>query len=78
MGKKEEKTLIDEKSILRFGKFELQTKSFWLSLVGILTLFLSIYFFINSLFWYKINKDIVQMNKELINVIKTYLSNETK
>lgn len=64
----------DEKSILKVGTFELQTKSFWLSLVSILTLFMSVYFYINSYFWLKINKDINETNKLLIKLVESQLS----
>ena len=68
----------EDKSVIKIGTFELQTKSFWLGLVGILTLFMTAYFYINAIFWYKINKEIVESNKALIQVVNTHLSSISK
>ena len=51
---------------IKLGTFELQTKSFWISLVSILVLFLIAFFYINSIFWYNMNKDLNDTIKTLI------------
>lgn len=68
----------DDKSTIKIGTFELQTKSFWLSLVSILTLFMTAYFYLNAHFWFKINKEINETNKELIKVVNLYVSKDAK
>lgn len=68
----------EDKSIIKIGTFELQTKSFWLGLVGILTLFMTAFFYINSVFWYKINKDINETNKELVHALANQLLKNAK
>lgn len=63
----------EEKSIIKFGTFELQTKSFWLSVIGILSLFISVMMFMNAMFWFKINKEINETNKLLIKIIDDHV-----
>lgn len=53
---------------LKVGYFQLQTKSFWISLVSILVLFLLAMNWMTNSYWYRICNNLIELNK----AIKTY------
>lgn len=44
----------NDSNTIKIGTFQLQTKSFWISLVAILCLFMISVIWLNSFYWYKI------------------------
>ena len=63
-------------NVVKIGTFQLQTKSFWFGVIGLLTAFLLAITWMNIFYWYKIAKDINEVNKQLIQ--KYHLTNESK
>ena len=43
----------NDSNTIKIGTFQLQTKSFWISLVAILCLFMLSVIWLNSFYWYK-------------------------
>ena len=60
----------DDDNVLKFGVFQLQTKSFWVSLISILCLFLLIMIYVNYYFY---NKTIDRILQHEETILKTSL-----
>jgi uncharacterized membrane protein len=50
---------------LKVGHFQLQTKSFWISLVSILVLFLLAMNWMTNSYWYRICNNLIELNKTI-------------
>ena len=61
----------DEKHNLKIGTFQLQTKSFWITLVSLLTSFLVFSIYVNIRFYYKTAKDVMDHDEKLVQTIIT-------
>lgn len=64
------KKQLDDDNVLKFGVFQLQTKSFWVSLISILCLFLLIMIYVNYYFY---NKTIDRILQHEETILKTSL-----
>ena len=60
----------EDDNVLKFGVFQLQTKSFWVSLISILCLFLLIMIYVNYYFY---NKTIDRILQHEETILKTSL-----
>ena len=56
----------DDDNVLKFGVFQLQTKSFWVSLISILCLFLLIMIYVNYYFYNKTIDRILQHEETIL------------
>lgn len=50
---------------LKVGHFQLQTKSFWISLVSVLVLFLLAMNWMTNSYWYRICNNLIELNKTI-------------
>ena len=58
----------DDDNVLKFGVFQLQTKSFWVSLISILCLFLLIMIYVNYYFYNKTIDRILQHEETILKI----------
>ena len=58
-------------NVVKFGTFQLQTKSFWFGVIAMLSVFILVIVWLNTFYWYKISKDIMETNKILIQTLST-------
>lgn len=56
----------DAENIVKIGAFQLQTKSFWFGVIAMLSVFLLAVIWLNTFYWFRISKDLVETNKILI------------
>ena len=56
----------DQLDKIKIGAFELQTKSFWIGLVCILTLFLLSVIWVNTYYWYKVCNNLIELNSKYV------------
>lgn len=64
----------DAENIVKIGAFQLQTKSFWFGVIAMLSVFLLAIIWLNTFYWFRISKDLIEMNKILIQKIQIYQS----
>lgn len=65
-------------NIVKIGAFQLQTKSFWFGVIAMLSVFLLAVIWLNTFYWFRISKDLVETNKILIQKLQTQSSTVSK
>lgn len=65
-------------NVVKIGTFQLQTKSFWFGVIAMLSVFLLAVIWLNTFYWYKVSKDLIETNKLLIQKINHYPVTESK
>ena len=56
-------------NIVKIGAFQLQTKNFWFGVIAMLSVFLFVVIWLNTFYWYKVSKDLIETNKMLVQKI---------
>lgn len=54
---------------IKIGTFQLQTKSFWITLVSLLTLFMFAICFMNAKLCFTLSKEVMQHNERLVKML---------
>lgn len=54
---------------VKVGSFQLQTKSFWLTLVSLLTAFIFFFCYANISLYYKLSKEVMEHDEKLLDEI---------
>ena len=68
----------DAENIVKIGAFQLQTKSFWFGVIAMLSVFLLAVIWLNTFYWFRISKDLVETNKILIQKLQIQSSTVSK
>ena len=65
-------------NVVKIGTFQLQTKSFWFGVIAMLSVFLLAVIWLNTFYWYRVSKDLIETNKILIQKINHSSITESK
>ena len=65
-------------NVVKIGTFQLQTKSFWFGVIAMLSTFILAVIWLNTFYWYRVSKDLIETNKILIQKINHSSMTESK